>query len=566
MLLSHVYSGFRWIYYGCSFIKRTLTRPADYIIIELEGNYNFFPEPQNFLKKRFAKTPPAILNLKKQLKTISNDPRLTGVVLKQTNFNIPYTYLDEVIDALKILKNNNKKLYSWAKNYSTSGYFLASYCDEIFLQPGGKIDELGFLNESFFLKDALNQLGIEFDIFKISPYKTASDFLIRSNSSKEAREMNQWIMNSIYDNFINNISWGRKKTKQEMEELVNNAPYTDNESLELGLIDKILGEEDLVKFLKPLDKKESKKIQHSIKIENFKSAHKKLYPPRPKKSKGSVGLVKIEGMIIDGRSKAPQNYPPIPIPLIAGERAGDLTITEQLRKLGANPKIKGIIVFIDSGGGSALASESIAYTIRSITRQKPVIALLGEKAASGGYYVASQADYIVSYPTTLTGSIGVVAGKAVNTNLLNKLLINREINVRGNSREMFYSHRVFNDREREKMQEGLMRTYNLFLERVCEGRKMTKAQLDPIAKGKVWTGEQALAKGLVDELGGFEETKVKMKELTGLSKFSIYEPKITERYQISKFDEQQNIVNYSIEGLKLFDGKKPLCIAEELVY
>jgi protease-4 len=231
-------------------------------------------------------------------------------------------------------------------------------------------------------------------------------------------------------------------------------------------------------------------------------------------------LIRVEGLIVDGRSRRPPPLPPLPVPLVMAEQAGDLTVVRQARRMAADRRVGAVVLWIDSGGGSATASEAMAAALRVLASRKPLVAVMGSVAASGGYYVATPAGRVFAQPSTVTGSIGVLAGKLSVGGLLQRLLLNLETVTRGEHASMYGPERPFREDEKARLKEAIERSYVLFLERVAASRGRTPDELDPIAGGRVWTGRQALERGLVDELGGFETALAEARRLGGLAEES----------------------------------------------
>jgi protease-4 len=229
-----------------------------------------------------------------------------------------------------------------------------------------------------------------------------------------------------------------------------------------------------------------------------------------------VALLRIEGMIVDGRSRRAPFRPPLAPPLLFQDQCGDLTVVEQARGLAVDRRVGAVVVWVDSPGGSASASESMAAALAMLAARKPVVAVMGPVAASGGYYVTTPAARVFARSGTITGSIGVLGGKVVAGGLLDRLLVRRELTLRGEHSAMWGAEAPFTDAERRWMGEFIGRSYGLFLERVAAGRGRPVAEIEPLAGGRVWTGRQARERGLVDELGGLAEGLAAARRLAGL--------------------------------------------------
>jgi protease-4 len=229
-----------------------------------------------------------------------------------------------------------------------------------------------------------------------------------------------------------------------------------------------------------------------------------------------VALLRIEGTIVDGRSGRPPIRPPIEIPLVGGERAGDLTVVQAARQLAADKRAAAAVLYVNSRGGSSTASEAMRQALDVIAKRIPVVVVMGPIAASGGYFVATPGAWIVARPSTLTGSIGVLSGKFVTGGLWPKLSVNRETIAFGEHATLESDEKPYSDEERKIVRGEIERIYAYFVNLVATSRKMTSEQVQPLALGKVWTGRQALERKLVDEMGGLEAGIRKARELAGL--------------------------------------------------
>jgi protease-4 len=352
------------------------------------------------------------------------------------------------------------------------------------------------------LKDALEPLGVQVEAIAISPYKGALDNLTRNSISPEGKEQLEWLLDSRYDMIVNDIAESRNLTPAKVKKLIDSAPYMDDAALKNGLVDGIVNEEQFPQRLS------AKHILH------WKQADKViLYTWRDPEDR-HVALLKIGGMIIHGESA----NPPVdfPTPIVGGERAGDLTVVQQVRKLAEDKKTAAVVLFIDSPGGSASASEAIASALEELAKVKPVVAYMNAVAASGGYYVATPAQWIVAQPGTITGSIGVIIGKPSTEGAFKKLRINRVSFARGANTGMLSDAKPFTAKQKTWLKHSIEQAYGLFVERVAKGRNMTPEAVDAIGGGRVWTGKQALENGLVDELGDLRAALEKARSLAKL--------------------------------------------------
>lgn len=490
-------------------LLRSARTPPEYVIFTLDGSFPELPAPPGpWWQRWMGSAETSLRDLARQFEMVAADPRVDGVVLRLRSLSMTTARLQTLRGLIRQLHDADKHVIAWATAYDQATYYVASTADEVLIQPGGSIGPLGLSQSFVFLKDALERLGIEADFLQISPYKSGADPLTRAEMSPEMREMMDWILDDLHDEQLRAIAEGRGIALDAARSLVDGSPYTDEAALEAGLIDGIVNEDALPERLGEVP---------SAALSNWPSARTRLRLPGPTQPGRQVALLRIEGDIVDGPSRRPPRRSPVPVPMLTNARAGDLSVVAQIRKLERDRRAGAVVVWIDSGGGSASASEAMASALERLAASKPVVVAMSSLAASGGYYVATPGQWIVAQPGTLTGSIGVLYGKVVNNRMLDKLQINRETLRRGERADAYDSARPFTDAERETIWTLMTRTYDVFLERVAASRAMARDDVDAIGGGRVWTGRQANEKGLVDELGGLEDAIAKARELAGLA-------------------------------------------------
>ena len=407
-------------------------------------------------------------------------------------------------DAILRLREKGKRALSYAPGYRTLDYFVASACDEILLPPGGMLETSGLFSQQVFLKESLAAAGLLFDSVAISPYKSAADRFTRNEPSPEGREQTNWLLDSIYDMIVDGIAATRKLKPDEVKLMIDGAIHLCDGALEKGYIDGIMNEEALVEYL------------GITRITMWEEADQQLYLPERDFGKRYVGVLYAGGMIVDGESATPPSDMPIPIPFVGGERLGDITLNQQVRNLMQDPQCGALVLYIDSGGGSATASESMASALEEFAKSRPLVVYMGGVAASGGYYIATPAHWIVAQAGTITGSIGVIMGKLVNSDLLKKLRFNAVSYLRGDNADLIAGEKPFSDTQREMIRDSIDHIYQQFLNRVADSRERSVAEIDAIGGGRVWTGQQALQNGLVDEIGNLQSAIDKARELAQL--------------------------------------------------
>lgn len=483
-----------------------MVRAPEYVLFLLEGSYPDLPAPSDLLRRWFGPRPLSLEELGRQFEQVAGDPRVRGVVLRLQSPRLSPAQVETLRAQVDGLRASGKRVIAWATGYDTAGYLVASAADEILLMPGGRIGPLGLRQEYLFLADALEAVGLKGDFVQISPYKTASDSLTRTGFSDEAREMANWIADSRYRELVEAIQRGRRVDEGQARALVDETPLTDQAALSLGAVDGLVHEEGLPGRLGTGGGPAT--------VLPWDDARRRLLrPPLPRPGR-YVARIRIEGVIVDGWSRRPPAR--LPLPILGEPQTGDLTVVQQARRVLDDRRAAALIVHVNSGGGSATASEAIAAALEQVAARKPVVAVMGDVAASGGYYVTTPARWVVARPSTLTGSIGVLAGKVVDTGLTRKLRGHREVVSRGKNVDLFHPDRPFDDRGRTWVLESIRRTYDLFLERVASARGMSVEEVDRIGGGRVWTGRQAGERGLVDEMGGTREAVAKALDLAGI--------------------------------------------------
>lgn len=495
----------RWLRRGFFTFRNRWRRRAkvDYVTFILPDTMPVLPEERGFIRRQIFGDPPmSLLELDKHFRQVADDPRPKGVVLYLRGFAMSLASLQMLRASMLRLREKGKKVICFAQGYDLAMYYVASAADEIVLQPGGDFAPLGLREDAIFLKDALAAVGIRFDAVAISPYKGAFDQLTLDSISAEGREQLEWLLDSRYDIIVDDIAAARGMTPDAVREMIDHAPYLDTEVQ--GYVNAVLNEEALPEYLKS---------EHLVPWER---AEKMLLRQWRKSSSEYVAMVRVQGPIVPGESKEPPVDLPIPLPFMVDERVGDLTFVRQVRHLMQDDDAAAVIIYIDSPGGSAAASEAMTAALDELAKTRPVIVYMHSVAASGGYYVATPAKWIVAQPGTITGSIGVISGKPITAGLFKNLLINRIEFQRGQNAGIYSDAAPFTDEQRLIMRRSIERVYEQFIGRVATSRGMTPEMVDQVGGGRVWTGVQAKEHRLVDELGDLHTALKKARELANL--------------------------------------------------
>jgi protease-4 len=499
----------RYLVWLAGSLRRRLARPPEYVLFVIEDSYPVLAPPRPTGWQRFV-TPRrmGLRDLQLQVRQAVEDPRTRGVVFHLRPVSMTLAQVQMLREIIEEVKAARKRAICWSTGYNTATYYAACAADEILLQEGSVIGPLGLHRSYVFLADSLRRIGLKADVVQISPYKTAGDVLSRTDFSKESRQMAEWLLDSDFKELVTGVAQGRSLSEAAARKLIDNAPYTDQQALAAGAVDALIAEEDLRRHLAGTGDPPA--------LAPWAVAGRRLLRRPPSPPGRFIALLRIEGSIVDGRSATPPVRPPIRVPFLADVRAGDLTVVEHARRLFHNRRAAAVVVWVDSGGGSAAASEAMAASLRSLAATRPVVACMGSLAGSGGYYVVTPASWIVAEPSTLTGSIGVLNMKLVSGPLLDNLLIHQRRLVRGRHADFDDPTRPLTAQERKILFGQISRIYEVFLDRVARSRSMDTSAVDAIGGGRVWTGRQAVEKGLVDELGGLERAISKARELAGL--------------------------------------------------
>ncbi len=480
-----------------------LRRPPDYVWIEVSGSLPEFESRVGFVQRRLRLGPrgPSLEKIREQLDRISADGRPRGVVLRIRNLGAGWATLEELRRELAVFRERRGRVVAYLMEADSRSYYLACAADEILAAPLTTVGVVGLRAQVNFLRDALNRVGLEAEVVAVSPYKSAGEPFVRNDFSKESREQAERLLNRRYDELVGAIARARKITPEEARARMDLAPYGAPEALAKGLLDGVCYEDELPESLGTEDKR--------ARLAEWDTAHRSLRVPYRRSLRRRVGLVNLSGGIVRGRNRKI----PVPLPIIGGEQAGSESIVAALRLAESNRRVAAILFHVESPGGDAFASDLIWREIERIRAKKPVVVLMGDVAASGGYYVSAAANYVVARRNTITGSIGVLSIRPIAENLYEKLGVNPVALERGARAGLLDLSRHPTPDEMEVMKDQIRFIYDEFKDRVSRGRNLEAVELEVIAGGRVWTGAEARELGLADELGGFRDALGKAREL-----------------------------------------------------
>ncbi|MFZ5980399.1 MAG: signal peptide peptidase SppA [Candidatus Zixiibacteriota bacterium] len=425
------------------------------------------------------------------LEKAAGDDRVIGLVAHIGVGLMGGAITQEFRDAVINFRQHGKKAIAWSETFGEFGpgskaYYLATAFDEIYLQPSGDIGLTGIMSESPFIKGTLDKLDIEPRMGQRYEYKNAANMFNEKSFTPAHREATSRILESMYEGMVADIAKARSKTEDEIKFVIDHGPLLGKEALTAGLVDGMAYRDEVYEKVKALDK-DAQLLYLSEYLDRA---------GRPHADGEDVALIYGVGSVVRGSS----GYDP----LFSSVSMGSATVAQAFRKAIDDKKIKAILFRVDSPGGSYVASDVIwREVVRARKAGKPVIVSMGDVAGSGGYFVAMPADKIVAQPATITGSIGVLGGKMYTTGFWEKLGITWDEVHFGQNATFWSGTEDYSPSEKERSDAWLDRIYEDFTTKVAEGRNLPIEKVKEIAKGRVWTGSDALELGLVDELGGF---------------------------------------------------------------
>lgn len=507
-------------------LRRARGAKLDYIIMPLGGSLPERADPPRGFIERQLPLPPAPLSmeqLNRRLQAIADADNVKGVLLLFRGLQLGLAQLQNFRRAVERLRAAGKEVIVFTPYLNLPHYYAASAANKIIVPPSAQFDVLGLRSEVAFYKDALARIGVEVDVVQISPFKTAFDSFGKSEMTPEFKAQVDWLLDDQFAMLTGDMAADRGLDIAELQGWIDRAPLTATGALAAGLIDAVAYEDELAAVLfvaeeeqeeAPDDDPDDEGDKHHAKLLPWDEAAPLLIEKWRKPSQKLIGVISLEGVITMG----PSRQPPLdlPIPFLGGESAGEATLVQLLRQAEQMDNLAALILHVDSGGGSALASDLIGREVKRVAQKIPVLAYMGNAAASGGYYVSAPANHIMSQRGTMTGSIGVIMARPSTGGLYEKLSVNRMTLKRGERADLYSDMAPMTAEERQVFWDGIMENYNQFKQEVANGRSLPFDELDPICEGRVWTGQQALERKLVDSHGDFIDAIHQAAELAGL--------------------------------------------------
>jgi protease-4 len=467
------------------------------------------------------------------------DDNIKGISILNDESDLGMAQLKALRDELEAFKKSGKFVYAYSNMYTQKEYYLNSVANKIYINPIGELDFKGLSSEVLFFKDFEEKSGLKMEVIRHGKYKSAVEPFLENEMSPANREQVLALLNSVWNSMITDISKSRNVSISQLNTIANGLlARTPEMAKAQKLVDVIAYEDEYHNAIKKALKVDSDEDYNKIDIKNY--AENRAKTSKENTSKDKIAIIYAQGEI--GNGEGDLNI------------IGEGSMRRSLQEARKNENIKAIVLRIDSPGGNALTSDLIWREIELTKKVKPVVVSMGNYAASGGYYLACNADKIFAEANTITGSIGVFGTLPNFSKLIDRVGIHVEqVNTHENAAE-YSVFKPIDEKFRIVTQESVERIYNTFLNRVAAGRKMTVAQVDAVAQGRVWSGSEAMKVGLVDEIGGMDAA---LKEAAKLAKINTYKTQNFPQYEKSFDDLLSNL------GLPFFKTKESF-IKEEV--
>ena len=448
------------------------------------------PNSSQFLEKTFSSVEENNITLRKVVETLDKagrDQNIVGIYIDGTNANsaVGYASLKEIRQALEKFRKTGKKIIAYSRDWSEKEYYLSSVANQVIVNPMGAMEMNGLSSQPMFLAGAFQKYGVGVQIVRVGKFKGAVEPLILNKLSPENREQTQKLLDDVWGEWRTSVGTSRKILPQKLQAIANSQPILEaTEAKSNGLVDTIAYEDQVFTDLKKLTgNSEKDKTFTKISLGNYAEV-----PGKSSNSDRKIAIVYAEGEMVNGSGDE-------------GQVGGD-NFAKIFSKIRQNDQIKAVVLRINSPGGSATAAEIMQREIKLTRQIKPVIVSMGDVAASGGYWIASDSNRIFAQANTITGSIGVFGVLFNGQKLGNNNGITWDIVKTAQYADQQTISRPKSPQELALYQRSVNRIYNLFLQKVSQGRKIPTAKVAEIAQGRVWTGTAAKQIGLVDEIGG----------------------------------------------------------------
>jgi protease-4 len=483
--------------------------------------------------------PIGLNDILESLEKAAGDPNIDGLFLDMETIPAGLATSEEIRNKLLAFKESGKFILSYANGYDQKAYYLATVADEIYLNPEGMLLFKGLHAQLMFFKNMLEKLDIEMQIVRgpNNKFKSAVEPLVLDKMSEANREQLTVLLNSMWGKILQALSESRGIRMNDLNRYADELELnTADKALELNFVDGLAYRDEVLDILKEKTGREEDDKIRSIDFGKYANAK---VDKKKKTSKNRVAVVYAQGGIVQGKG--------------GPDEIGSATISRAIREARTNEKVKAIVFRVNSGGGDALASEIIRREVELAKAEKPVIVSMGDYAASGGYWISTNADYIFAQPTTLTGSIGVFGIIPNFKNFFNKKLGITFDNIMTNDNADFIDVMApMSDFQHQKLNEVIIRIYEDFTHLVATTRNLDVNYVDSIARGRVWTGIDGLSLGLVDQMGGLEDAIA----------FAAEKAELGDDYRLSEYPKRKEFIEQLVE--EITGNMQTRIVADEL--
>lgn len=503
-----------------------------FLEVRLQGDMSDAPSEGGLFMDP-SQFPPLITEVTAAIRQAATDDRIKGLYL-EPDASFGWAASQELRDAVAVFSASGKPCYAYADGFENKSYYIASACKEIYLAPAGVMLVNGLAITNEYYAGIFEKIGVKADFEHVGDYKSAVEPFQRAGPSDAASEAMDMLIGGLYDQMVDGIAAGRGVPRDQVLAWIEQTPITPQAALDAKMVDGLKYRDEVRDGMAG---EERTTVSAYIKSGS-------TFVPADK----TIAVIHVEGAIVDGESNTS---------IFGGRSVGDRTVEEYFEEIREDESVVAVVLRVNSPGGSGMASDMIWRSIqRTREMKKPVVVSMGDYAASGGYYISAPADRIIAEPGTITGSIGVFGGKMNIGGVYEKLGITTHTWQRGAMADLFTGINGFSDPERAKFKEFLAGFYDVFLTRVADGRKMQKDAVHLVAQGRVWTGAQALERGLVDELGGLDVAIQRARELAEVG--------AEEEVELLRLPRRKTLVEKLMEDLETQAAQPQLRIAPEL--
>jgi len=467
------------------------------LILKLSGEVPEKPPVEIPIPLLEGKAPLTVQNVWSILRRAAVDPRIRAVVFEPGGAQVGWAKMQEIRSDLEAFRKSGKPLWAFLRTPATRDYYMATACSKIYMPPVDMLDLKGVGLELMYFRNTLDKLGVQIEVEHAGKYKDFGDMFTKTSMSPETREVLNSIADDVYGDLVSTIAKGRGKDASAIRATIDEGPFLAKQAKAKGLVDELRYEDQVFG-----------ELTTQLKQTSLRKIAEHDYLNVPDSSvigSDRVAFVVGEGSITRGDEDSSGD-----------DGLESAPFVKLLSRVANDSGIKAVIVRIDSPGGEVTASDDMWRAMNELSKKKPTVISMSDAAASGGYYMAMSGDPIVAYPATETGSIGVVFGKPNLHGLYDKLGITKDYVSRGRFARIESDYEPLGDEGRKKLRDGIDANYEDFLAKVAASRKRPVAEIEPVAQGRVWLGDQAKAKGLVDELGGIDKALEIVKKKAGI--------------------------------------------------